>query len=91
MPPKTSIPGKVLSFPVRNHSPHPEGPDSPSRGGPRNRDVTVLDVVAIDMANRWWIHDTSIVTIRRKLNVSVREAERIVRKGMRLRSERRAA
>jgi hypothetical protein len=43
------------------------------------------------MTRRWWDYDTSIVTIRRKLNISIPRAERIVRAGLRARFGRKAA
>lgn len=74
----------VLVIPGPRSSDGPEPPDSTPNDGPR-RSATVLECVRDDMANRWMNHETSIITIRRKLNVSIPEAERVVRAGLRAR------
>ncbi len=77
----------LLQFRRKAGGDGPEPIDPTPHHGPRLLSGGVLECVAIDMANRWWNHETSIVTIRRKLNVSIPEAERIVRRGMKLRKE----
>lgn len=84
-----SLSGKSKILPFRRSSGDdgPQTPDPIPHHGPRLlRSDSVLDCVAIDMGRRWYDYETSIVTIRRKLNVSIPEAERIVRRGMKLRA-----
>lgn len=72
-----------------NPEPPPQPTDPAGNGLPRV--ANVIDAVAEDMAHRWFDRGTCITTIRRVLNVSLPEAQGIVRKGMALRANRRAA
>jgi len=84
-PVSRSTDGKVLAFPVPFKQINPQGPDNTPNNGPQLKSARVLDVVRDDMTRRWWDYNTSIVTIRRKLNVSIPEAEAIVRAGLKAR------
>lgn len=84
-PPSAGGRSNVLAFCVPGNEPNPEGPDNTPHHGPRLLPGGVLDCVRDDMTRRWFDHETSIVTIRRKLNVSIPEAEKIIRKGLRAR------
>jgi hypothetical protein len=86
----TRMSSRVLEFPARVHTTDPQPPEPNGSDGPR-RGPHFLDATRDDMTRRWYDKQTSITTIRRKLNVSIPRAEQMVRAGLRARFERKAS